>query len=69
MCIYILHHLDLSYLWQLPMKTRKLAWVLSLAVLLALVQYGTSTARLGESESSYCTGVLDDSVRPYLVAR
>ncbi len=51
------------------MKTKKLALLLSLAVLLALVEYGASTARLGESESSYGTGVLDDSVRPYLVAR
>ncbi len=50
------------------MKTRKFAsCLLPLVVWLALVQYGMSTARLGESESSY--GVLDDSVRPFLVAR
>ncbi len=49
------------------MKTRTFAGLLSLVVWLALVQYGMTTARLGESESSY--GVLDDSVRPFLVAR
>ncbi len=49
------------------MKAKTLAWLLSLAVWLSLVQYGMSTARLGESESHY--GVLDDSVRPFLVAR
>ncbi len=49
------------------MKTNMIALLLSLAVWLALVQYGTTTARLGESESSY--GVLDDTVRPFLVAR
>ncbi len=49
------------------MKTKTIACLLSLAVWLALVQYGISTARLGESESSY--GVLDNSVRPFLVAR
>ncbi len=49
------------------MKTRRFAGLLSLVVWLALLQYGVSTARLGESESSY--GVLDDSVRPYLLAR
>ncbi len=49
------------------MKTKTLALLLSLAVWLSLVQYGMTTARLGESESSY--GDLDDSVRPFLVAR
>ncbi len=49
------------------MKTTTFACLLSLTVWLALLQYGMSTARLGESESSY--GVLDDSVRPYLLAR
>ncbi len=58
---------NVTVLSGLAMKTKTIAWVLSLAVWLSLVQYGMSTARLGESESSY--GVLDNSVRPFLVAR
>ncbi len=49
------------------MNRRLSALWLSLAVLLALIQYGMSTARLGEKKYSY--GVLDDTVRPYLLAR
>ncbi len=49
------------------MKTRTFAWLLSLAVWLALVQYSISTAGLGESESSYA--VLDDSIRLFLMPR
>ena len=55
------------------MEARRIARLLSLALLLALVQYGWSTAGLGESksmdnrDSSYA--ILDDSVRPYLLTR
>ncbi len=45
-------------------KAAAWGWLLSLVVILALVQYGVRTSRLGESRDSY--GVLDDSVRPFL---
>ncbi len=60
-------HTSVQYGFSDMMQTSRFAWLLSLAVWLSLFQYGMSTARLGESESSY--GILDDSVRPFLVAR
>lgn len=46
---------------------RVLVVSLALALWLALLQYGVSASRLGESRVSYA--VLDDAVRPYLIAR
>ncbi len=40
---------------------------LSLAMCLSLTSYGWRTAGLGERKDSY--GVLDDAVKPFLVAR
>ncbi len=50
-------------------RNKRLALVLclSLAICLSLTSYGWRTARLGERKDSY--GVLDDAVKPFLVAR
>ncbi len=48
-------------------KRRTAVCLLSLAVWSGLVAYGVSTAGLGERTDFY--GVLDDSVKPYLITR
>ncbi len=48
-------------------KRRTAGGLLSLAVWSGLVAYGVSTAGLGERTD--CYGVLDDSVKPYLITR
>ena len=46
---------------------KRLAKLLCLAIWLALVHHGRSTAHLGERIDSYC--VLDDTVKPFLIAK
>ncbi len=48
-------------------ERRTAGWLLSLVDRSDLVAYGVSTAGLGERTD--CYGVLDDSVKPYLITR
>ncbi len=48
-------------------KRTILGWLLALTVWLALVECGMNTAELGERTD--CYGVLDDSVKPFLMTR
>ncbi len=48
-------------------KRTILGWLLALVVWLTLVECGMNTAELGTRTD--CYGVLDDSVKPFLITR